>query len=177
MARLARTGVAAPSRHAAPSSPPEATATALPEVTLYCRGACQGNPGPGGYAAVVAPAQGEPHVVSGGWPSATNNAMELWAVIAGLRSLEHVSRVHIYTTSRYVLDGATRWLAEWEQNGWHTRDGREVQNAALWQELAHVMGDHDLTWHHVPAAQPNRLLRLAARTAQDAASRQGKDSG
>lgn len=176
LARRARTGAAAPSHHAASSSP-EAAATALPEVALYCRGACQGNPGPGGYAAVIAPAQGEPHVISGGWPNATNNAMELWAVIAGLRSLQQVSRVHVYTTSRYVLDGATRWLAEWEQNGWRTRDGREVQNAALWQELAHVMGDHDLTWHHVPAAQPNRLLRRAARAAQDAASRQRKDSG
>ncbi len=150
----------------------------LPECTLYCRGSCQGNPGPGGYAAVVVAPPASPSVVSGGWPDTTNNLMELWAVIAGLRQLQRPTRVTICTASRYVIDGATRYLAEWERSGWRTRQG-PVQHLEVWQELARVMGDHDIVWRHISAAVAHREMRSAAQAAREAAQAQPqrKDAG
>lgn len=163
LATLARQGCAEAKDLSAASSITKDT------CTIYCRGSCQGNPGPGGYAAVVTSPFGERQVISGSWPSATSNAMELWAAIAGLRSLRQPCRVVLHTPSRYLLDGATRWLPEWEARGWRTRDGREVENAELWRELAHVIGDHDVSWHYEPASSAAEAMRVAAHAAREAA--------
>lgn len=146
-------------------------AESLPAVSVYARGCALGVPGPAGYAATVAPEDGEPRVVSGGWESATSNAMELWAAIAGLRTLRERSSVAVYTTSSYVLEGATRWLAAWERRGWRTKDGRPVKNREIWEELARVMGDHDVHWFQLTAGADVEESRMAAEAARAEAER------
>lgn len=146
-------------------------AESLPAVSVYARGCALGVPGPAGYAATVAPESGEPRVVSGGWESATSNAMELWAAIAGLRTLRERSSVAVYTTSSYVLEGATRWLAAWERRGWRTKDGRPVKNREIWEELARVMGDHDVHWFRLTAGADVEESRMAAEAARAEAER------
>lgn len=146
-------------------------AESLPAVSVYARGCALGVPGPAGYAATVAPEDGEPRVVSGGWESATSNAMELWAAIAGLRTLRERSSVAVYTTSSYVLEGATRWLAAWERRGWRTKDGRPVKNREIWEELARVMGDHDVHWFRLTAGADVEESRMAAEAARAEAER------
>lgn len=143
----------------------------LPVVTIHARGCALGVPGPGGYAAVVEEAGGQRRIVSGGWPSATSNVMELWAAIAGLRALESPSRVTVHSPSKYVVDGASRWLARWERNRWRTRSGDDVKNRELWQELAKVMGDHDITWRYLPAGADSEPSALAAQRAREEAER------
>lgn len=138
----------------------------LPHVEIYTRGAALGTPGPGGYAGVLVNEAGQTRVVSGGWPLATSNVMELWAAVAGLRSLRQVSRVTLYTTSKYVLDGATRWLAQWEQRNWQTKGGEPVKNQEIWMELARTMGDHDVTWTFLPANQRDAHSQQAAEVAR-----------
>jgi len=154
-----------------PSGGPAADVDALPTVAIYARGCALGVPGPAGYAAAVVPEGGEPRVVSGGWESATSNAMELWAVVAGLRTLRERSSVSIYTTSSYVLDGATRWLAGWERRGWRTKDGRPVKNREIWEELARMMGDHDVHWFRLAGDATVEESRMAAEAARAEAER------
>lgn len=169
LATLAQRGTSAPpARRVAAPAPDEG----LQMIDIYCQGSCLGNPGPGGYAAVIVTADGISRLVSGGWPQATNNAMELWAAIAGLRSLQRTARVRMHTGSKYVIDGATRWLAEWEKSGWRTRSRRPVQNAELWRELTIVLGDHDVSWHYAPPTPPNPNLQAAASAARAAAAAQ-----
>ncbi|MHB0857185.1 MAG: ribonuclease H family protein [Anaerolineae bacterium] len=153
---------------------------ALPIVNLYARGCALGVPGPAGYAAVLIREAKEPEVVSGSWPLATSNVMELFAVIAGLRTLRQRTRVTIHTTSKYVHDGATRWLGAWERRGWLTKANEPVANRELWQELTLVMGDHDITWRFLPADErsgPSQTAAAAARAeaerARDSAGRSG----
>ncbi|MHB1294522.1 MAG: ribonuclease HI [Anaerolineae bacterium] len=139
----------------------------LPEVALFARGCALGVPGPAGYAGVLVREGNEPEVVSGAWPLATSNVMELWAVIAGLRSLRRPTHVVIHTTSKYVYDGATRWLGAWERRGWLTKANEPVANREAWQELTRVMGDHDITWRYLPAEErsgPSQAAAAAART-------------
>jgi len=121
----------------------------LPKVDIYARACALGVPGPGGYAAVLVRAAGKVQEVSGGWPLATSNIMELWAAIAGLQALRGPSKVTLHTASKYVLEGATRWLADWEQRNWRKKDGSPVKNKEIWLELARVMGDHDVTWRRL----------------------------
>lgn len=144
---------------------------ALPHIELYTRGCSLGTPGPGGYAAVALHDSGPAEVVSGAWPLTTNNVMELWAVVAGLRSLERRSGVTVHTTSKYTLDGATRWLSAWERRDWLTKDGHPVKNKEIWQELSHVMGDHDVTWEFLPRHKRGSHSGQAARVARDEAKR------
>ena len=142
---------------------------ALPVVEIHARGCALGVPGPGGYAAIVSHDSGQTRVVSGGWPLATNNAMELWAAIAGLRALDRPSSATVYTTSKYVLGGATRWLADWESSGFRTRRGHPVKNKEIWLELAHLMGDHDVTWRLLARDRRGPLSLRAARIARSEA--------
>ena len=148
----------------------------LPKVVVVARGSALGSPGPGGYAAIIV-GIGDDVEVSGSWPIATNNAMELWAVVAGLRSLESRSRVTVYTRSKYAFDGATRWLPRWERRGWRTREGRPVKNREIWIELTHVTGDHDVTWRTevpdtlAPYGERAANLARAAAKKQEAADR------
>jgi ribonuclease HI len=153
----------------------------LPKIEIYARGCALGDPGPGGYGAILVRPNGQSKVVSGAWPLATNNAMELWAVSAALQSLDHRSKVTVYTTSKYVLDGATRWLATWERRGWRRKNGGAVKNKEIWLELSHLMGDHDIEWKFLvprtsgpPARKRNTHSRQAADAARNAAEKQSQ---
>jgi ribonuclease HI len=92
--------------------------------------------------------------------------MELAAAVAGLRALRRPASVTLYTTSKYVLDGATRWLASWERQGWRTKDGQPVKNKALWLELARAMGDHDVTWKSLARIKRDEFSQQAAAAAR-----------
>jgi ribonuclease HI len=144
---------------------------ALPRYAIYARGCALGNPGPAGYGAVIVGAEGESRR-AGGWPMASNNVMELWAIIAALQSLSGPSNVTIYTSSKYVIDGATRWLHQWERSGWRTSSGQPVRNPELWQELSQVMGDHDIDWHYLPSAGDDPTTARAMALARSEADKQ-----
>src|SRR5213592_4788157 len=103
----------------------------LPEVEIFTDGACKGNPGPGGWGALLR-SGGTERELSGGEPLTTNNRMELMAAIEGLRALKRPCRVKLATDSRYVLDGLTKWVAGWQRNGWKTASRQPVKNDDLW---------------------------------------------
>jgi len=155
----------------APDGPNTESGHDLDRVTIYARGCALGVPGPAGYGAVLLREGSEPETVSGGWPLATSNHAELWAVIAALQRLRAPSRVIVHTGSKYVLGGARRWLAQWEGNGWRTRSGGAVKNRELWQELARVMGDHDIIWVHLPSAEKSKESDAAMRAARSQAEK------
>jgi len=148
----------------------------LSKVEIYSRGCALGEPGPGGYGAVLARPNGQTDLVSGAWPLTTNNAMELWAVAAALRSLNRRSRVTVYTTSKYVLDGATRWLTTWERRNWRRKNGHMVKNKDIWLELSHLMGDHDIKWKFFPAKKGHPYSQQAAEAARNAAEKIARQS-
>ena len=126
-----------------------------PDVILYTDGACSGNPGPGGWGAILEhPATGTVKKLSGGQPDTTNNRMELTAVIEGLRSLKGNKRwrVHLVSDSQYVINGLTEWIKGWIANNW--RRGKKpgsppVKNVDLWQTLHALAGQHDMTYEYV----------------------------
>ena len=115
------------------------------KVDIFTDGACSGNPGPGGWGAILR-AGGRERELSGGEPATTNNRMELMAVIKGLAALTQPAFVTVHTDSRYVLDGATQWLRRWKANGWKTADKSPVKNDDLWRLLEVEMARHDMRW-------------------------------
>jgi len=120
----------------------------LPLVEIYTDGACRGNPGPGGWAALLRMGEKE-RELSGGEPLTTNNRMELMAAIKGLEALKRPCRVQLFTDSNYVRDGITKWIHGWRRNGWKTADRKPVKNAELWQELLDAAAPHRVEWHWV----------------------------
>jgi ribonuclease HI len=118
------------------------------EVRLFTDGACSGNPGPGGWAAII-DENGKRREISGAEDRTTNNRMELLAVIRALDSLTEPSRVHVVTDSQYVALGMTRWIHNWQRKGWKTSGGDPVKNRDLWQELLEQSRRHDLTWEWI----------------------------
>ena len=120
----------------------------LPEVEIFTDGACRGNPGPGGWAALLRTGDRE-REISGGEPLTTNNRMELIAAIRALEALKRPCRVHLHTDSSYVRDGITRWIHAWQRNGWRTSDRKPVKNADLWQELIDAAARHSIDWHWI----------------------------
>ena len=127
--------------------PPEATQDES-LVDAFTDGACSGNPGPGGWGALLR-YRGTERELSGGEPHTTNNRMELMAAISVLEALKRPSRVRIHTDSTYVRDGITRWMLRWKRNGWKTADKKPVKNVDLWQRLEAAMSPHDVTWQWV----------------------------
>jgi ribonuclease HI len=117
-------------------------------VVIYTDGACSGNPGPGGWAAILKWRDKE-KTLSGAAPITTNNIMELTAVIRALEALKRPVPVIVATDSRYVMDGITRWLKRWKQNGWQTTDKRPVKNVELWQQLDNAAARHVIEWRWV----------------------------
>jgi len=117
-------------------------------VRIYTDGACKGNPGPGGWGALLR-SGGDERELFGGDPATTNNRMELTAVIRALATLQQRSKVEVYTDSEYVMKGITEWLAAWKRRGWKTADRKPVKNADLWRELDEVAGRHEVRWHWV----------------------------
>jgi ribonuclease HI len=118
------------------------------EAEIYTDGACRGNPGPGGWAAVLR-YKGHEKVVSGAEPLTTNNRMELMAAISGLETLRRPCRVRLITDSQYVQKGVTEWLANWKRNGWKTAAKKPVKNADLWQRLDAASAEHEIHWEWV----------------------------
>ncbi len=117
-------------------------------VEIYADGACRGNPGPGGWGALLRYGEQE-RELWGGEPDTTNNRMELTAVIRALEVLQRPSRLHITTDSQYVLHGVTQWLAGWKRRGWRTADKKPVKNADLWRRLEELARGHEVEWHWV----------------------------
>jgi ribonuclease HI len=118
------------------------------QVEIFTDGACKGNPGPGGWGALLR--QGErSRELSGGERLTTNNRMELTAAIRGLEALSRPCRVTLTTDSRYVMDGLTKWIAGWQRNGWRTADKKPVKNADLWQALLDAAKPHQIRWQWV----------------------------
>ena len=117
-------------------------------VFLFTDGACSGNPGPGGWGALLR-YRGREKELSGAEPATTNNRMELLAVIHGLESLKRPVRVHICTDSQYVMKGITEWLPAWKRRGWKTADRQPVKNMDLWQRLEAALAPHQVEWQWV----------------------------
>ncbi len=117
-------------------------------VTIYTDGACRGNPGPGGWGAILRAGE---HVreLNGAEPQTTNNRMELTAAIRALAALKRGCRVDLYTDSQYVRLGVMQWLAQWKGRDWRTADRKPVKNIDLWQALDQELGRHQITWHWV----------------------------
>lgn len=120
----------------------------MKEVVIYTDGACEGNPGPGGFAAIV-DADGGFREITGGERRTTNNRMELMAVIKGLASLEEPSSVRVVTDSQYVANGMKSWIHAWKRKGWKTASGAPVKNRDLWEELDRLASTHRVTWEWV----------------------------
>ena len=117
-------------------------------VELFTDGACRGNPGPGGWGAALS-WQGKEKHLHGGEPNSTNNRMELTAAIRALNALKFPCKVDLYTDSKYVRDGITKWMANWKVRGWKTANKKPVKNQDLWMELDAALGEHKITWHWV----------------------------
>ena len=120
----------------------------LPEVEIFTDGACKGNPGPGGWGAILRFGDKE-RELSGGESPTTNNRMELMAAIEALKALKRPCHVQLTTDSNYVRDGITKWIHAWRRNGWRTSDKKPVKNAELWQALIEAAEPHRIDWHWV----------------------------
>ena len=120
----------------------------LPEVEIFTDGACKGNPGPGGWGAILRFGDKE-RELSGGEAPTTNNRMELMAAIEALKALNRPCHVQLTTDSNYVRDGITKWIHGWRRNGWRTADKKPVKNAELWQALMEAAEPHRIDWHWV----------------------------
>ena len=115
------------------------------EVEIFADGACSGNPGPGGWAAILRHRRVEKEL-SGSEPHTTNNRMEMLAAIMGLEALKRRCRVRLYSDSQYVRDGITKWIAGWKRRGWRTADNQPVKNIDLWQRLDQAAAGHEISW-------------------------------
>jgi ribonuclease HI len=138
------------------------------EVEVFTDGACRGNPGPGGWAALLR-YRGHERVLSGGERLTTNNRMELLAAIAGLEALKRPCRVRLYTDSEYLRRGITEWLPGWKRKGWKTAAGTPVKNVDLWRRLEAAEAPHTVEWRwvrgHSGHAENERVDALAREAA------------
>jgi len=144
----------------------------MTEVVIYTDGACSGNPGPGGWG-VVMRWQGKEKELYGFDPETTNNRMELMAAIQALEALQRPTTVSLHTDSKYLLDGITKWIPNWQRNGWKTAARKPVKNEDLWRRLIEAMRPHDVDWVWVKghAGDPGneRADALARRGIEEAA--------
>ncbi|MCW5752643.1 MAG: ribonuclease HI [Alphaproteobacteria bacterium] len=136
-------------------------------VIAYTDGACSGNPGPGGWGAVLI-SGGREKDLKGAEASTTNNRMELTAAIEALRALRHPCQVTLYTDSRYLVDGITQWLGAWKARGWKTAERKPVKNVDLWQALDQALEPHRVTFHWVRGHSGNDGNERADRLAREA---------
>ena len=118
------------------------------DIVIYTDGACSGNPGPGGWGALLSWNGHEKELFGGEWDT-TNNRMELMAAIKALESLKRTGPIALYTDSTYVRDGITKWIHGWKRNGWRTAAKKPVKNEDLWKRLEAALDGHDVEWHWV----------------------------
>jgi ribonuclease HI len=157
----------------------ETSTTGAAAVEIFTDGACIGNPGPGGWAALLR-WRGEERELAGGEAATTNNRMELMAAIQALESLNRPVTARIHTDSVYVRDGITKWISNWKRNGWKTADRKPVKNADLWRRLDTAIQRHALTWHWVKghAGHPeNERADALARGGLECARSTGEATG
>ncbi len=135
-----------------------------PRVVIYTDGACSGNPGPGGWGAILTSGKHEKELM-GGEPQTTNNRMELMAAISALEALKHPCAVDLHTDSEYLRNGISSWIHNWKRNGWRTADKKPVKNVDLWQRLDAALAAHRVQWHwvkgHAGHAMNERADQLA----------------
>jgi ribonuclease HI len=124
------------------------TSTGKPFVQIFADGACSGNPGPGGFAAILVSGKKE-KVVSGSDPLTTNNRMELLAVISALEALKRPCSVRVTTDSNYVVKGMTEWIQSWMKNGWRNSQKKDVLNRDLWERMLKAVDGHDMDWEWI----------------------------
>jgi ribonuclease HI len=152
---------------------PAIAAEAIPQVSLFADGACSGNPGPGGWGAIlVSPASGKRLEISGADLDTTNNRMEMIGVVEGLRRLKVKSRVRVVTDSRYVVDGMKNWIYAWRRNGWLTANRKPVKNRDLWELLGDLSREHETVFEWVRGHEghaENERCDAMARAAIDTA--------
>lgn len=142
----------------------------MKQVEIFTDGACKGNPGPGGWGVLLRRGQHEKELF-GGEADTTNNRMEMTAVIRGLTALIEPCQVTIYTDSRYVIDGMTKWIHGWQKRGWINASKKPVRNADLWHELIEAVTAHDITWEWVRGHSGHPENERVDRLASDAAER------
>ena len=150
----------------------------MKRVEIFTDGACSGNPGPGGWGAILR-YNGNVKELSGGEAATTNNRMELLAAISALSALKEAVEVDLYTDSVYVRDGIRSWIVNWKKNGWKTSDKKPVKNAELWQALDEARRRHKVSWHwikghagHPENERADELARMAM-----APFKQGRNGG
>jgi ribonuclease HI len=136
-------------------------------VEIYTDGACRGNPGPGGWGALLRYRGTDKHL-SGAESQTTNNRMELLAAIMALEALSRPCRVHLTTDSQYLRQGITEWLANWKRRGWKTVNKKQVKNQDLWQRLDEAAAPHEISWHWVRGHTGHPENELADRLANEA---------
>jgi ribonuclease HI len=138
-----------------------------PHVIIHTDGACSGNPGPGGWGAILSYGK---HVkeLKGGEAHTTNNRMELMAAIAALEALKRPCLVDIHTDSEYLRNGITMWINSWKRNGWRTKEKKPVKNAELWQRLDRVCAQHQVRWHWLRGHAGHALNERADQLAREA---------
>jgi ribonuclease HI len=150
------------------------TSSAKKIVEIFTDGACSGNPGPGGWGAVLRYGDVEKEM-NGGEPATTNNRMELMAAIMAIEAVKRPCEIHLHTDSEYLRQGITTWIHSWKARGWKTADKKPVKNVDLWQRLERAIETHDVHWHwvkghsgHVENERADELARLAIRQMKDA---------
>lgn len=139
-------------------------------IEIYTDGACRGNPGPGGWGALLRTKDHEKKL-SGSEAFTTNNRMELMAAIKALEALRHPCKVRLTTDSTYVRDGITRWLSGWKRKGWRTASGQPVKNQDLWMSLDAICQRHQITWEWVKGHAGHPENELADKLANEAIDR------
>lgn len=135
--------------------------TDLSHVIIHTDGACRGNPGPGGWGAILQTGAGQSRELKGGESHTTNNRMELTAAIMALEALKRPCRVDLHTDSRYVMDGITKWIRAWKARGWKTADKKPVKNEDLWRRLDEAHSRHQVKWHWVKGHAGHELNERA----------------
>ncbi len=136
------------------------------KIIIYTDGACSGNPGKGGWGAILMFKEHEKKI-SGGLKETTNNQMEIRAVIEALKIIKKSSQIIIYTDSKYVMDGITKWINGWKKNGWRTADRKPVKNSELWQELDEEVGKHGIEWRWVKGHSGDKYNDIADELARN----------
>jgi len=144
-------------------------------VEIFTDGACSGNPGPGGWGAILRYGTTEKEM-NGGEPQTTNNRMELMAAIMAIEAVKRPCEIHLHTDSEYLRQGITTWIHSWKARNWRTADKKPVKNVDLWQRLEAAIETHDVHWHwvkghsgHVENERADEIARLAIQQMRDAA--------